>query len=162
MVKSTSITSTFYLTLVSFSPPRFIFPFIYKYCSLYLYRESSLLLLKKSDTALKVLFVSQTLGFYILLYNITQESQEQLLFNIIIGKYSRYKGLINLKLIQYINKLNNLHLYRVKYSTIKLPIKSRNIDFVIYLIKLLYSILYSLNIVFLYYCIHLFLIIISY
>jgi len=59
MIKSTSITSAPYLTLtsVSPSPPRFVFPFIYKYYSLYLYMESSLLLLKKSNATLKVLFI---------------------------------------------------------------------------------------------------------
>jgi len=59
MIKSTSIAFAPYLTLilVSPSPPKFIFPLIYKYCILYLYRESSLLLLKKGNTAFKVLFV---------------------------------------------------------------------------------------------------------
>jgi hypothetical protein len=58
MIKSISTTSTPYSILVSPSPPRFVFPFIYKYYGLYLYRESSLLLLKKGNTALKVSFVS--------------------------------------------------------------------------------------------------------
>jgi len=60
MIKSTSTTSAPYttLTLVFPSPPRFIFPLVYKYYILYLYRESSLLLLKKGNTTLKVSFIS--------------------------------------------------------------------------------------------------------
>jgi hypothetical protein len=59
MIESTSTASAPYLTLtlVSPSPPRFVFPLIYKYYILYLYRESSLLLLKKGNATLKVLFV---------------------------------------------------------------------------------------------------------
>ncbi|OCK93732.1 uncharacterized protein K441DRAFT_661094, partial [Cenococcum geophilum 1.58] len=46
------------LISVSPSPPRFVFPLLYKCCILYLYRASSLILLKKGNTALKVSFVS--------------------------------------------------------------------------------------------------------
>ncbi|OCL00827.1 uncharacterized protein K441DRAFT_650334, partial [Cenococcum geophilum 1.58] len=45
-------------TLVSLSPPRFVFPFLCKCCILYLYRASSLMLLKKGNATLKVSFVS--------------------------------------------------------------------------------------------------------
>ena len=55
-----------------------------------------------------------------------------------------------------------MYLYRVKYSAIELPAKSRGIDLVIGLIKLLYSFLHSLNIIRLYYRTHLFLTVISY
>jgi hypothetical protein len=58
MIESTSITSTPYSTLVSLSPPRFIFSFIGECYSLCLYRESSLLFLKEGNIALKVSFVS--------------------------------------------------------------------------------------------------------
>ena len=57
MIESTYTTSTPYSTSVSPSPPRFVFPFIYKYYSLYLYRKSSLLFLKEGNTALKVLLI---------------------------------------------------------------------------------------------------------
>ena len=59
-------------------------------------------------------------------------------------------------------ELNNLHLRRVKYSAVELPAKSRDIDLVIYLIELLHSFPHSLNIVRLYYRMHLFLAVISY
>jgi len=55
-----------------------------------------------------------------------------------------------------------LHLYRVKYSAIELSIESRDIDLIISLIKLLYSFLYSLNIVRLYYRTYLFLTVVFY
>jgi len=60
------------------------------------------------------------------------------------------------------DKLNNLYLYKVKYSAIELSIKSRDVNLVFSLIKLLYSFLYSLNIILLYYYTHLFLIVVSY
>ena len=162
MIESTSTTSAPYSTstLVSPSPPRFIFPLICEYSSLY--RESSLLLLKKGNAALKVSFVSQTPGLRILLYNVAREGQEKLLFNIVISKCLRHQGQINLKPIKYIEELNNLYLYRVKYSAIELPAKSRGVDLVISLIKLLYSFLYSLNIILLYYYTYLYLIVVSY
>jgi len=59
-------------------------------------------------------------------------------------------------------ELNNLYLYRVKYSAVELPVKSKGVDLVVSLIKLLYSFLYSLNIIRLYYYTHLFLIVVSY
>jgi hypothetical protein len=59
-------------------------------------------------------------------------------------------------------ELDDLHLYRVKCSAIELPTKSRDIDLVICLIKLLYPFLYSLNIVRLHYRTYLFLMVVSY
>ena len=58
------------------------------------------------------------------------------------------------------DELNNLYLYRVKYSAIELPMKSRDVGLIISLIKLIYFFLYSLNIILLYYRIHLFLMVV--
>ncbi|OCL00776.1 uncharacterized protein K441DRAFT_650235, partial [Cenococcum geophilum 1.58] len=46
-----------YSTSVSPSPLKFVFPLLYKCCILYLYRASSLILLKKGNATLKVLFI---------------------------------------------------------------------------------------------------------
>ena len=59
-------------------------------------------------------------------------------------------------------ELDDSHLCRVEYGAIEFPAKSRGVDLVISLIKLLYSFLYSLNIVLLHYCTHLYLTVVSY
>ena len=59
-------------------------------------------------------------------------------------------------------ELDNLHLYRVEYSSVELPAKSRGVDLVIGLVELLYSFPHSLDIVLLYYRTHLFLTVVSY
>ena len=59
-------------------------------------------------------------------------------------------------------ELDDLYLYRVEYGAIELPIKSRGVDLIISLIKLLYSFLHSLNIILLYYRTHLYLTVVSY
>ena len=50
----------------------------------------------------------------------------------------------------------------VKYSAIEPPKKSRGVNLIISLIKLLYSFPHSLNIILLYYYTHLFLMVVSY
>ena len=60
------------------------------------------------------------------------------------------------------DKLDDLYPRRVEYSTIELSAKSRDIDLVFSLIKLLHSFPHSLNIILLYYRTHLFLTVVSY